>query len=118
MVSSTRTTRPSAANKRSIRKAAARPPRSASSTVSSTPSGVWMRRKRRLPAGMLALIAIAWPPAAAQEQRQPEDEHADPDQIAQRIVGDELAAQTLQRAGDQKHADRPQYDRAGNAPAR
>src|SRR4051794_26783701 len=85
-------------SRKSMMKAPARAPAEPSSSRRSTPSGVMKARRRSRT--LNALVAIR-PPAQRQrvEIGEPADERRTPDQQAQIVVEDGLAADALEQAG-------------------
>src|SRR5262245_6288113 len=100
---------------RSIRKAAARSLRDASSTGSATPSGVTILRRDRSSvsprnACSLATVAIDPLPPGESEIETPSHRRGGRDDIAQRRICDELTAQAFEQTGDQQQPDRADHD--------
>src|SRR5882724_3380498 len=96
--------------RRSMRKAAARSLRAASSTGRATPSGVTILRCDRSSASArialrLAIAAMDPIPPGEDEIETPRHRCRSRNDIAQRRVGDELTAQAFEHAGDQQQPD-------------
>src|SRR5262245_20445683 len=100
-------------------KAAARDPRSASSTISGTPSGVTMARWRR-PRGKAAVSEIVVISRAGRNRLQeiegPEQEHEPADRVARPKRHHQLPCIALQQACDHEHQHAAECHLPGCAP--